>query len=112
MGRQYTYEEKIKAISLYKEYQHCTMVIRELGYPSRTMLYYWINEYNNFGDFDTHKSLKTKYSEEQRKAAVNNYLHNGRSVTKTVRELGYPGKTLMKNGLKKICLNCLKNGIA
>lgn len=77
------------------------MVIRELGYPSRTMLYYRTNEYNNSGDFDTHKSLKTKYSEEQRKTAVNNYLYNGRSVTKTVRELWYPGKTLMKRWIQE-----------
>ena len=39
---------------------------------------------------DTHK-----YSEEQRKIAVDYYLNNGMSINKIVTALGYPGKTLL-----------------
>ena len=34
MGKQYTIEEKFRAIKLYEETGHITYVINELGYPS------------------------------------------------------------------------------
>ena len=44
MGQQYSLEEKERAIQLFQILGHYTWVIAELGYPSRTMLHYWIIE--------------------------------------------------------------------
>ena len=42
----YTYEERTRAIQLYIQYDlSIATVIRELGYPSRAMLYNWYKEY-------------------------------------------------------------------
>ena len=100
MGKQYTIEEKVRAIKLYEETGHVSYVINELGYPSRTMLYYWLEEYSNSGQFDI-RMRKPKYSQNQRKQAVDYYLKNGRSITKTTKDLGYPGKTLMRQWIRE-----------
>lgn len=99
MGRRYTHEEKETAIKLFKELGHITAVMHTLGYPSsRTMLYTWIRQER---DGSPCLERKTKYTAEQRKTAVEYYLKNGRSISKTVTALGYPGKTLLKEWLKK-----------
>ena len=110
MGKQYTIEEKVRAIKLYEETGHVTYVINELGYPSRTMLYYWLEEYSNSGQFSA-RMRKPKYSQTQRKQAVDYYLNNGRSITKTTKDLGYPGKTLLREWInedvpKEMFLKC------
>lgn len=94
MGRQYTIEEKMTAINLFKELGHYTWVITDLGYPSRGMLMLWVKEYNQNGSFP--KRRKSKYTSEQRKNAIEYYLNNGMSIIKTISALGYPGKTLMR----------------
>ena len=110
MGKQYTIEEKVQAIKLYEETGHVTYVINELGYPSRTMLYYWLEEYSNSRQFNI-RMRKPKYSQTQRKQAVDYYLNNGRSITKTTKDLGYPGKTLLREWInedvpKEMILKC------
>lgn len=86
MGKRYTIEEKTKAVKLYKKTGHVSCVINELGYPSRTMLYYWSEEYENSGQFNV-RIRKPKYSEKQRKQAIEYYLNTGRSISKPQRLL-------------------------
>ena len=100
MGKQYTIEEKFRAIKLYEETGHITYVINELGYPSRTMLYYWLEEYSNSGQINV-RMRKSKYTQAQRKQAVDYYLNHGRSITKTAKDLGYPGKTLLREWINE-----------
>ena len=100
MGHNYTVGEKLTAVELYKKLGHLTWVIQELGYPSRGMLYAWIKEYQETGAIDP-RGKRQKYSEDQRKQAVAYYLNCGRSISKTVCELGYPGKTLLNEWLKE-----------
>ena len=49
----------------------------------------------------TIKGNHTKYTAEQRKAAVQYYIEHGRSVGKTIKALGYPKKTLLCQWLKE-----------
>lgn len=114
MGHQYSNEEKMAAIQLFNKLGHYTWVIAELGYPSRGMLMLWVKEYMSTGQVarkDTHK-----YSEEQRKIAVDYYLNNGMSIKKTVTALGYPGKTLLGEWInadvprEKIRYRCKRGG--
>ena len=70
MGQQYSLEEKERAIQLFQILGHYTWVIAELGYPSRTMLHYWIKEYRRTGKIEVANKTRSKYTVEQRKQAV------------------------------------------
>jgi transposase-like protein len=105
----YTREQKIKAINLYIKYDHSiTAVIRELGYPSYKMMYNWYKRYleeKETGVVWKNRAGKTKYSEEQRLAAVNYYKNNGKNFARTIRALGYPDR----NTLREWCNEFLPN---
>jgi putative transposase len=97
----YSYEERMKAIQLFIQYD-CSVsaVIHALSYPSRGMLYNWYKEYQETGSLRSDDILrKVKYSKEQRKQAVEYYLEHGRSVSRTIRALGFPGRTVLREWL-------------
>lgn len=93
----YTTEQKLKAVELYIQYNHSPMaVFYELGYPSRSCINKWYHEYlANDNTFESKKFRTSKYTEEQRKAAVEYYLTHGKSVKGTIHALGYPGKSTL-----------------
>ena len=89
----YSYEERLKAVELYIKYNNnSAAVIRELGYPNRGTLRLWVKEFNQEGSLHGKYKEKSKYSDEQRKYAVNYYLEHGRSISKTIRAIGYPNR--------------------
>ena len=67
----YSYEERIRAVDLYIKYDmSIATTIRELGYPSRGMLYNWYKEYKEnvkLRKDDEVGYSKTKYTSEQQK---------------------------------------------
>jgi len=90
----FSYDERKKAVSLYIKYDlSASSVIRELGYPDRKSLKNWYQEFENLGDL--HKQSKAAYTCEQRKIAVTYYHEHGKSLTRTVKTLGYPCRTLL-----------------
>lgn len=63
MGKQYSAEEKLKAVQLYEKLGDITRVMTELGYPSpRTLLYVWLKKYREGALEET--VHEPKYSEE------------------------------------------------
>ncbi len=67
----YSYEDRIRAIALYIQYDHASATtIRELGYPSRKALYRWYREYQQSGDLHGEYRNKLKYSATQKQVAV------------------------------------------
>lgn len=98
----YTNEDRMKVIRLYIEYNYnARAVIRELGYPSRNRLAIWYQEYLTNGDFKSDKYKHCKYSFEQRQKAIDFYLNNGKSVQRTIKALGYPGKSTLCDWLNE-----------
>lgn len=97
----YTYEKRMKAVLLYIKYDKSpSAVIYELGYPSRNILASWYKEYVETGVLHGEDNKwKSKYSAEQRKTAITYYLEHGRSISRTVRALGYPKKTTLADWL-------------
>lgn len=98
----YTYEQRITAVKLYIKYcQKAAPVIRELGYPNRHVLVQWFKEYETTGDLHqkSRHSKKSKFTEEEKQSALRFYQEHGRSITLTVKILGYPGKTTFKRWL-------------
>ncbi len=92
----YSDEEKKKAVELYIKYdRRVNAVNNELGYPSRSMLYYWLKEYEKYGKAKSNKKCGKKYTDEQHETAMRYYYEHGKSRIKTIRALGYPGRTIL-----------------
>ena len=111
----YTYEQRMTAVKLYIKYFHrASAVIRELGYPNRHVLVNWYKEYEATGDLHrtSQQGKHQKFTEDQKRIALEFYQEHGRSFTLTVRALGYPGMTTLKEWVneafpnrKKYCIS-------
>jgi hypothetical protein len=67
----FTHEKKLKAIRLYiKNGLRAAPTIQALGYPSRKMLKQWYLIYASTGDAPDQKLGRQKFSDAQRRAAV------------------------------------------
>ena len=65
--------------------------VAELGYPNRATLRLWWKEYVRTGVVPVGKGTrKSRYTDEQARRAVEHYLEHGRSLSRTMRALGYP----------------------
>jgi transposase InsO family protein/transposase-like protein len=99
----YSYEERLKAVRLFVQYNlSVAPVIRELGYPSRQMLYLWYKDFKENGNLLRYNdNNRSKYSNEQRKQAIWYYLEHGRNISKTIKALGYPKRTTLRDWLNE-----------
>ena len=90
----YSKEQRDRAVDLYVRYERCAAdVIHELGYPSRGMLPVWYRERleeERAGRQSTRGKRYRRYTDEQKRAAVDHYLGHGRHLKRTMRALGYP----------------------
>ncbi len=85
----YSYEDRMKAIRLYEKYgKRPAAVVRELGYPNRRMLAKWYQEYKE-GRLMKKVFRTPKFTEAQRKTAVQHYLTHGKNMSFTIQELFY-----------------------
>ena len=109
----YTYEQRILAVNLYQKYgRRVAPVIRELGFPDRHMLVKWVKEYESTGDLHNCSKREPKFSESEKKSALQYYQEHGESIIVTIKALGYPSKTTFKRWLneafpdrKKYCVS-------
>lgn len=86
----YSSEDRLRAVELYIKYDCSAMaVVHELGYPSRGLLKSWHAEYVANGGMLEERSM-ARYSDEQKRAAVDHYIAHGRCNARTRRALGYP----------------------
>src|SRR5690606_6560440 len=101
----YSREERMKAVKLYFQYdRQVAPVLRELGYPSRGALRRWVAAFEATGDVHAgyrRERHPSKYSEAQKRAAVDYYLTHGRNLQKTVRALGYPNRDTLRQWLNE-----------
>lgn len=92
----YSREEKLKAVELFIKYDKSpASVIRELGYPCRATLYAWYEEYLANGCRMPSTSAHRRYTEDQKRAAVDHFFEHGRCLARTMRALGYPSQELL-----------------
>lgn len=90
----YSAEQRMKAVETFARFG-CSAAdtIAELGYPTRHTLRNWWREYQIGGDgFLERKRREPKYSDEEKRGAVDYYLEHGRSLARTIRAMGYPGR--------------------
>lgn len=89
----YSRQQWDRAVGLYIRYECCAAdAIHELGYPSKEALRMWYRERleeERAGVPSRRGERQRRYSEEQKRAAVDHYLECGR-LSRTMRMLGYP----------------------
>lgn len=70
----YSYEERLRAVELYiKLRRRSRATIRQLGYPTKTSLRHWHQEFLERGDLQAgYVRSKQKYSAKQKNVAIDN----------------------------------------
>ena len=103
MYHHHTQEEKQKAIELYISSGYSSMTVKRiLGYPDSSTLSRWYRDYLSKGYVRGPSKWSGKFTEEQKRVAVEHYLSTGKNGLKTVRDLGYPSRTLLSQWIDEL----------
>jgi len=83
----YSQERRRLAIETFIKFDHSYAdTIAELGYPTRSALRAWWNEYERTGEVPASRfATNPKYTAEMRRRAVEHYLEHGKSLARTMR---------------------------
>ena len=99
----YSYEKRKIAIALYIKYDlQVNPVIKELGYPSRRILYKWYKEYIKQNSVPIKFINKSNYSDEQKNLAVMYYFEHGKMLSSVIRVLGYPSRITLRSWINEV----------
>src|SRR5690625_1499614 len=98
----YAYKDRLKAIKLYYKFESYAAAINELGYPSRGALRHWVEEYKGHGDVKKEITRRPKYTDKEKRKAVNHYLEFGKCYSRTCKMLGYPSRALLTQWAKEL----------
>lgn len=94
----YSTERRRLAIETFIRFGHSYAdTIAELGHPDRRTLNSWWREYRETGEVPVGKMIREpRFSDDQKREAVEHYLGHGKSLSRTMRALGHPkgGDTL------------------
>ena len=100
----YSREQRRRAAELYERYEHSAAdVIRELGYPSKGALLMWYREWleeRRTGVPSRRGERYARYTDEQKRAAVDHCPAHGRRSGRTMRRMGYPSHEVLA-----VCFN-------
>ena len=95
----YSREQRRRAAELYERYEHSAAdVIRELGYPSKEALRMWHRDWleeRRTGIPSRRGERYARYTDEQKRAAVDHCLTHGRRSGRTMRRMGYPSREVL-----------------
>lgn len=90
----YTIAQKSKALQTYEETQSVTQTIRQLGYPTRQTMYYWISEREKIENAPLRKVKAKKKPVKKRPVSafkrniLRRCFEQGESVTDVAKETG------------------------
>lgn len=112
----FSLEERTAAVKQLIDFDlQYTKTIRALGYPTdcRT-LKSWYEEYISNGSLHTKVVHKARYTNEQKKKAVDYYISHGKNIQLTIRNLGYPCSTVLNQWINELApdekRNCASGG--
>ena len=92
----YSYEERIRAVKFYINCGYnAAYTVRKLGYPDAMQLNRWYKEYSRENDLHQGRKKYSKYTDKEKRVAVDYYFSHDRNALKTVKSLGYPSRTLL-----------------
>lgn len=100
----YSEEQRRKAIETFIRFDHSYAdTVAELGYPNRSTLRLWWNECKEHGGLIPRKWVREpRYSEAEKRAAVDYYLEHGKSVARTRRAMGYPSRPTLAEWIDEL----------
>lgn len=99
----YSYEDRLRAVLLYvKLGKRVGLTLRQLGYPTKNALKSWHREYEQRLELHAGYVRRTKFSNAQKKRAVEHYMENGHCLAVTIRALGYPSRALLSVWVREL----------
>jgi len=99
----YSYEDRIRAVKFYINCGYnVAYTVRKLGYPDATNLKHWYREYSESNDLHHGRKKVSKYSDKEKRDAVDYYFSHDRNALKTVKALGYPSRPLLIEWVKEL----------
>lgn len=106
-------ERRRLAIETFIRFDHSYAdTIAELGYPDRHTLNNWWREYGETGEVPVGKMIREpRFSDDQKREAVEHYLGHGKSLRRTMRALGYPkGSDTLRGRIDELAPGQRKHG--
>ncbi len=89
----YSYEERLRAVQLYiKLGKRVGLTIRQLGYPTKNALKEWHRAYEQRPGLPKGYMREPRYTQAQKKQAVDHFVGNGRCLAGTIKALRYPSR--------------------
>ena len=99
----FSYEDRLRAVQLYiKLGKRIGLTIRQLGYPTKNALGNWYREYEACQDLRASYARQPRYSDADKRRAVDHYLDHGRCIAVTIMALGYPSRALFSAWLQEL----------
>ena len=100
----YSAEQRAKAIETFARFGcGAADAIAELGYPNRSTLRNWWKEHQISGDeFLERERRRPRYSDEEKQGAVDRYLEHGKSLARTIRAMGHPGREVLASWVDEL----------
>jgi transposase-like protein len=99
----YSFSDRIRAIKFYINCGYnAAYTVRKLGYPDASSLKHWYKEYCNTKELHAEKIKYSKYTDVEKRYAVDYYLEHGKNVLKTVKDLDYPSRPLLVSWIKEL----------
>src|SRR5699024_12704503 len=62
----------------------------------------WVEEYKGHGGVKKEITRRSKYTDKEKRKAVNHYLEFGKCYTRTCKMLGYPSRGLLTQWVKEL----------
>lgn len=98
----YSLEERLLAVRTYYEMgKNAKATVRRLGYPDESNLSHWVKEYERDHDLHEHRVRYSKFTDREKQVAIEYYYAHGQNGLQTVRDLGYPSRTLLSKWVKE-----------
>ncbi|WP_290867364.1 IS3 family transposase [Aquabacterium sp.] len=99
----YSYEDRLRAVQLYiKLGKRIGLTIRQLGYPTKNALRNWYREFETSQDLRAGYARRPRYSEADKRRAVEHYLEHGRCIALTIKALGYSSRAMLSAWLQEL----------
>ena len=98
----YSLEERLLAVRTYYEMgKNAKATVRRLGYPDESNLSHWVKEYERDHDLHEHRVRYSKFTDREKQVAIEYYYAHGQNGLQTVKDLGYPSRTLLSKWVKE-----------
>ena len=102
----YSFSDRIRAVKFYINCGfNAAYTVRKFGYLDATSLKHWYKEYLETDTLHEQKVKYSKYTDLEKRVAVDYYFEHHQNALKTVQELGYPSRPLLMNWVKELNQN-------